>query len=392
MRRFLFASTLIVAAATAGCNLSDGGNQRLLVVEPVLDSMFVGETRPARNVYLIDANGNRSDPGTVTWEINPDTVATIDAVTGTITGVDKGEALVFAHAAGVTSLALIIVSRPLDMTLLMDTVYLMPGDTFTIPLAIQKRDPLTPDTVWFDPSPDPARYTIDTASGLVTAVQGGNPVRYTAHVATATDTVTDTTGAVRVTTPTATGDGRFFATVLGTAIRHKGGAAYAMNYAKRNGHHAFRLTDSLFARFSSSLPDSTLYERLMITLPDSVIRTLTTRIEPISPQEADAVSAGTLDAICDPPRTWGLWLSIPQGFSPLPPRIRAFSQPRTTGTDSTGYISITKYQAVSDGVVIGGRFLFTAQREDLYFDPLGIVTIRGTFVAPLVEDNTTCLQ
>src|SRR6266496_5503373 len=154
MRRHVFALTVAAAAVAAGCYDVSNPHQELLVVAPILDSMFVGETRPARSVFLIDAGGNQRDPGPVTWTIRPDTVATINAVTGEIAGLGKGAALVIAHAAGDSSPALVIVSPTLDMTLLMDTVYLMPNDTFTIPVAIQKKDPLAQDTVWFDESPD----------------------------------------------------------------------------------------------------------------------------------------------------------------------------------------------------------------------------------------------
>ncbi len=379
MRPHLFALT--VAAAIGACDLSPSNPiPPFLTVTPILDSMFVGDSRPPRTVTLYDANLVAHDPGPVTWSINPDTVAAIDSTTGAIHGLHKGPAVITAHAAGLTAPALVVVSRRLDMTLLMDTVFLLPGDTFTIPLAIQKKDMLAADTVWFEPSPSPAIDTINTATGLVAALSGGGPVKYIAHVATSTDTVSDT-GAVQVTIPSATGGGLFYMTVVGTAIRHEGGWAYAMNYMKTNGKHAFRLTDSLISA------DSTFYERLMITLPDSVITTRAVAIDSINPQEA-SVSIGTLNAICNPPRAWGLWSSV------LPiPGIRAYSNlvyPPSGTTDSTGYLSITRYQAVSGGLVIGGRVVFTARRTDLYYDSLGIETIHGTFVAPLVQNDNLC--
>jgi hypothetical protein len=56
-----------------------------------------------------------------------------------------------------------------------------------------------------------------------------------------------------------------------------------------------------------------------------------------------------------------------------------------------GSLSITQYTtAVGGGWIISGRYLFRAQRRDLYGDPLGSETIRGTFVAPLRERQTTC--
>ncbi len=375
MRPHLFALT-VAAAAIGACDLSPLNPLRpVLRLYPILDSVFVGDLLPPRVDTLWDANGNLANPGPITWTINPTSVATINATTGEIHGVSKGAAIITAHdAAGDSGRALVVVSRPLDLTLLMDTVFLMPGDTFTIPLAIQKKDALAADTVWFDPSPSPAIDTINAATGLVAALSGGGPVKYIAHVATSTDTVSDT-GAVWVTTPTATGGGRSYTTVVGTAIRHEGGAAYAMNYATTSGRHAFRLTDSLY---------TTLYERVMITLPDSVIATTTVAIDSMNPQEA-SVKIGTLDAICNPPRAWGLWSSL------VPtPQIHAFSH--VVGTNvHAGTLTVTRYVPfVGGGVAIGGRFLFTAQRDDLYSDSLGVETIRGTFVAPLVQNDNLC--
>jgi len=62
-----------------------------------------------------------------------------------------------------------------------------------------------------------------------------------------------------------------------------------------------------------------------------------------------------------------------------------------TPTDSVaGSLSITQYVlAVGGGAIISGRYQFAAQRLDLYGNPLGSETIRGTFVAPLRERHTT---
>src|SRR5438876_4218063 len=209
MRLHLFALT-VAAAAIGACDLSPSNPLRpVLRLYPILDSVFVGDLLPPRVDTLWDANGNLANPGPITWTINPTSVATINATTGEIHGVSKGAAIITAHdAAGDSGRALVIVSRPLDLTLLMDTVFLMPGDTFTIPLAIQKKDALASDTVWFDPSPSPAVYAIDTATGLVTAQPTtAAPIRYVAHVSNGTTPVADT-GAVWVTVPSATGGGQ----------------------------------------------------------------------------------------------------------------------------------------------------------------------------------------
>ena len=379
MKRHVSALLLAAATAFACVNVSDSGPSQLLVVAPVLDSMFVGDTLPARSVYLVDAAGHQSDPGTVTWSISPPSVATIDPTTGKIVGVAKGTTLVLAHAVGVISAAVVAVSRPLDMTLQMDTIVLMPDDTITVPLAIKQKTPnLT--TLRFDPSPATNVYTID-ASGIVTAAGTGGPVRYVARLTDGTDSVADT-GAVVVVTLTDTAEtGRSFMTVFGTAIRHQRGVPLARNYRRLNFNQAFQLADTVYQTPTSGA----IYERVLITLPDSVLGPGTFEIDSISPQQA-TTQISQLSPYCQPKFPWALWYSI------LPtPSILAYSH----GTPSdaiAGKLTITRFvpAVVSGGTIISGRYEFRVRRTDLYDDPLGSETIRGTFVAPLWTDGTTC--
>jgi hypothetical protein len=373
MKRYVFALSLAAATALACVNLSDSSLQ-LLVVAPILDSVFVGDTLAPRDAFLQDENGVHHDPGPVMWSISPTSVATIDAA-GRVAGKSKGTAIVFALASGALSAAVVIVSRPLEMTLLMDTIYVMPTDTITVPLAIAQKTPGV-TTIQFDPSPMSSVYTID-AAGLVTAQAAGGPVLYRAHLSDGTNTVSDS-GAIVVMSLTDTlGSGKFFMTAFGTAIRHQSGGALALNYARLNGKLAFRLVDTLTS--------STVDERVLITVPDSVQGPRLFEIDSISPQEATS-TISTLHPTCNPKRPWALWASL------LPsPGIVAYSHGRTPTDSVAGSLSITQYaQAAGGGGIISGRYLFKAQRVDLYGDPLGSETIRGTFVAPLRERHTTC--
>src|SRR5712692_9258904 len=90
MKRYLFALTFAAAVAAACFNLSSP-LPPTLVLAPVLDSTFVGDTLPARGVLLYDANNQLQPPGHVTWTITPASVATIDTVTGKISGVSRSE-------------------------------------------------------------------------------------------------------------------------------------------------------------------------------------------------------------------------------------------------------------------------------------------------------------
>jgi hypothetical protein len=377
MKRYVFALSLAAATALGCVSLSDSGGQLLFVVAPVLDSVFVGDTLPARSVYLDDGAGHHTDPGPFVWRISPTSVATIDA-NGRIVGVSKGSALVVAvRPDSIRSGAVVIVSRPLEMTLLMDTIYVMPGDTITVPLVRRQKTPAA-TTLRFDTSATPSVYTIDTLSGLVTAHADG-VVRYVARLTDGPNSLSDTGAVVVMSLTDTTGNGRFFMTAFGTAIRHQSGGALALNYARLNGKLAFRLVDSLTT--------TALDERVLITLPDSVLAAGTFEIDSISPHEA-TTRIGAIDPFCNPKRHWAFWASTPS--NPNVAGIVAYSH--GTPTDSVaGSLSITRYAPVlGGGAIISGRYLFRAQRLDLYGDPLGSETIRGTFVAPLRERHITC--
>ena len=374
------------AALLGGCfDLSNPstGSARL---SPILDSMFVGDTLSARTLTYLDPDGIPQNPGVIKWHITVDSVggvprpvATIDSVTGEIVGKRRGTAVVYAEAQNLLAPALIVVSSRLDLTLLLDTVFVMPNDTITLPLAIVQRPGSPPYTYWFSPTPDSARYTIDTATGFVRAFATGAALAYVAHAATSQDTVADT-GAVVVMTLSGPSGGRFFASVVGITIRHQGGGATAQNYRNTTtGRLAFRLVDSVGSRTAP------VFERLMITLRDSVLDIGRFEIDTLNPQEASA-SLGPLDAVCNPPRSWAVWsTSIGSG-------IIAFSH-NLIGFREAGEIAVTQYQPITGGgAAISGRYTFTAQRTDLYSDDLGQLTIHGSFVAPLATYATSCEQ
>ena len=301
MRRYWLVLTIVAAAA---CFDVSSPLPPILILSPILDSMFVGDSLVPRAAAYYNSDGQRANPGPLTWSIGPVSVATINATTGLIHGVGKGVATLTASGGQATGVALVAVSRPLDMTLLTDTVVLMQQDTFTIPLAVQKKNALAADTVWFDASSSP-RVTINTSTGLVTAVTSGGAVPYVVHVTTGgADTVSDTGAVVVLALADTNSPGYFFQTVFGTAIRHRGGRAVGVSYPRLNGKLAFQLVDSALSS------DSTLLDQTVVTLTDSVIGPNTTfDIDSISPQEAAASRIGTLDPFCNPRRPWAFWRS-----------------------------------------------------------------------------------
>jgi hypothetical protein len=381
MKRYWLALTVVAAAA---CFDVSSPLPPILILSPILDSMFVGDSLLPRDVVYYNSDGQRANPGPLTWTIGPSSVATINATTGVVHGVGKGVATISVSGGQATGLALVAVSRTLDMTLLMDTVVLMQQDTLTIPYAVQKKNALAHDTVWFDPSSS-SRMTI-TSTGLVTAVTSGGALPYVVHVTTGgADTVSDTGAVVILALTDTTAAGHFFQTVFGTAIRHEGGKAVAVNYTRLNGRLAFQLVDSALST------DSTLLDRLFVTLRDSIIRGDTTfEIDSIGSQEALGSQPGTLNPVCNPRRPWALWRSDHY----VTPLFTIFALSHGTPSDSVaGSMSITQFApATGGGAIISGRYQFKAQRTEpfLYGDPLGAEVIRGTFVAPLRTRLDVC--
>jgi hypothetical protein len=341
-------------ALSLACGENGPAASPRVVVAPLLDSLFVGETRSARTVTYIDARGDTQPAGPVRWFSSDSNIARVDSLSGEIVGRGSGAAVLSARANGITGTALLVVARTLELTLLLDTLYLMPGDTITVPVLVQDTGG-SPPAVWFSTSVNGV-FTIDSATGRVTATGAGGPLAFTAHA----DTVS-ATGAVEVVQLTDTVGGKGFFTVLGTVIRRDRSGARAVHYRRQGDTVTFRVSLPV-------LSGSIAVENMLITLRDSVNAPGTFAVDSISPNEAFAA-----DPICRPPRPWALW-SIQTN-----PPIRALS--RRFGT-----LAITQVATVSHGRAISGRFVVTAQRSDVYDDPLGALPIRGTFVAPLIAD------
>lgn len=343
-------------AIALACGENGPATSPRVLVDPLLDSLFVGEARSARTVTYLDAQGDTQPTGPVRWASLNSSVFTVDGVTGAIVATGPGVAELRARANGITGSALLVVSRVLDLTLLLDTIYLMQGDTFTVPVAVRDTDGVPPP-VRFE-APTQGVFTIDSITGRVTASAPGGPFAFTARA----DSVS-ASGAVEVVQLSDTVGGRGFFTVLGTVIRRDRSGARGLHYRRRGDTVTFRV----------SLPVTSqgiAVENMLITLRDSVSAPGVFAVDSLSLNEAFGSSA---DPVCRPPRSWALW-SIQTN-----PPLRAVS--RRGGT-----LVITQVVTVSHGRAIAGRFVVTGQRSDFYDDPLAELSIRGTFVAPLIDD------
>lgn len=353
-----------LAAALVAAACGDGGPQGVptLRVSPVLDSLFPGDTlAPPFTVTYTDADGRAQPPGPVRWTSSAPAVAGVDSVTGTVVAAAAGEATITATASRVSGRALIVVTRPLEVTLLLDTIYLMPGDTFTVPVALVVRSGPPPPLRFSAPSQ--AVFAIDSLTGRITAMAAGGPLGFVVRADTAADS-----GAVDVRVLGDTLGGGAYYAFSGTLTRRQDAPVRAVNYRRRG--------DTLTFRLNAGVPTvSAAVENVVITLRQAVTAPGTYAIDSISPAEA---FGGSADFVCAPARPWALWSS------------RAFSPTLSALSRRGGTLTVSTVDTVPNGLAISGHFTFTAQRSDLYDDPLGALPVRGTFVSPLVTDLTSC--
>jgi hypothetical protein len=359
--RQLFLMTLMVALA-CGEGTSPGAPSAR--VFPLVDSLFVGDTVPpgGLNAAYIDANGVSVPATTVRWRSLSPSIATIDSVSGRVVALARGSAVIEGTTRGVTGRALIVVSRALDLTLLLDTIYMMPGDTFTVPVDVRRKGG-SPPAVRFAPSPNLSVYRIDTVTGTVTAVAQGLATRLVARA----DTVADT-GAVEVVVLTDTIGGKGFFTLYGSFGRQARTLARAQNYERLGGTQVFRLNAFITA-------GGVIVENVVVTLLSPLSAAGVFPIDSISPGEAFFSAS---DPVCRPVRPWGLWSTRTSNLE-----LEAVSRPG-------GTISIARIVTVANGAAISGSFRFDARRTDFYDDSLATVAVRGTFVAPLIANQRIC--
>src|SRR5213596_190049 len=291
-------SSLVLLGAAALASCVDLGVQHgvpSLSIQPVLDSVFVGDRTLAHRVTYFDENGHIQPAGTVVWTSTDTTIATIDPQTSAVTGVKRGSVVITASAHGTPGGAFIVVSDTLDITLQLDTVYLLAGDTLSVPVTVLKRTPVPAAAVWFT-APSNAQFSIDSASGQITATAtAGGPSRYIVHA----DSLADT-GAVYVMSLSDTTGGKMFFSIGGTVITHVGGPAVAVNYRAISGKLAFQL----LGRYA---PSGDTLQFVQITLPDSVIRGDTTfAIDSLNPGE-DQINAHGFDRERGVPADHRVW-------------------------------------------------------------------------------------
>lgn len=365
MKRILVWTALSVVLLACGLDVGPLGAPKI-VLTPVLDSMFLGDQLVKRQVTFIDAHGAVQDPGPVVWSTRDTGTIAIDPATGKITSKAPGNAVILADAQGAEGFAVIVVSPLLKVTMLVDTIFAMPGDTFTVPVDVHHEAPGTP-TVWFSATAN-AAFTIDSASGLMTATAVGGPFQIVAHAALGPDTVTDG-GTVEVSQLADTSGGGAYYTIFGTVQRARRVAVRGSIYPRPGGTPTLRLT-------FKSMQGPTVEEELDILL---VTPPADARVIPVdSISIAASPGAGPVDPFCHPPGNWSAWFTLINAA-----RLVGLSR-------SGGSITVSQVVTVPHGLVMSGHFYLPEQRTDRYDDPTGVLPIHGSFIAPVITDPTPC--
>src|SRR5437879_9349550 len=163
-------------AALAAC-VEATSLPRFVALDPILDSVFVGDLRPLPNVTYSDGDKLETPPASaVTWQSSDPAILDVNNPAGQVTGVTRGNALVIATVQNVPGSAIVAVSDPVDITLLLDTLYLLPNDTMTIPPVVPHQAPTDPVVTYSAPSNTSS--SVD-ANGTVTAPgEQGGPCAY----------------------------------------------------------------------------------------------------------------------------------------------------------------------------------------------------------------------
>src|SRR3989475_6790328 len=166
-----------LCAALAAC-VESTSLPRFVALDPILDSVFVGDQAQLPNVTYFDGDKLQTPPASeVTWQSSDAAILAVNNPPGKIQGLKRGTALVIATVQNTQGSAIVAVSDLVDITLLVDTLYLLPNDTMTIPTIILHRD--APPTVSYAAQINNS-FTVDQSTGKVTATAvPGGPFSYT---------------------------------------------------------------------------------------------------------------------------------------------------------------------------------------------------------------------
>lgn len=345
---------LLTAAALllAACN-GDSTVAHIAVrvqITPSTDTLAIGDVATPFTAVAFNANDEPIADATIVWRSDQPFLVAVDSTTGTLTALAPGVAAVTAHAGAVADTAQVFVSSP--FRLLLDTILLAPGDTFTVPVA-------APSGVAPVFSGGASGIATVSASGLVTALGAG-----VAPVTARADSYTVRGGVQVVVLPDTTG-GFVYVAMRGAVERHLRLGGRSFNHPTTNAGTVLNL---------NALSTAGTEQLAAVLLGGGVSAPGTTTLGTLP---ATVLADPTADPVCLPPASW-LFYADRRHTSPL------FSLSTVPADSSTsGSVTITSYGTLQNDHVISGRFTATLQRADLP-DSTGQVEAIGTFVLPLL--------
>jgi len=329
-------------------------------VLPLVDTLFTGDSLASLGATYYTAAG-QAEAGAVSWSSSAPGVATVDPSLGTIHAVAPGSSVISATIKNVSGQGLVIVTPALSVTLLLPNIVMLAQDTFGVPVSVRRQGG-SPPAPWFN-APSNSVFQIDSATGRIVTVAAGPALPFQVHA----DSLL-ANGSVHALAPVDTSTGAGAYTVNGSVTAARTTTARGQNYTRAGDTLTFLLTLRVVVG-STTTEQVNLTSRIPVNgAPDSL------PLDSVSVTEAQGTTF-----LCRPPRSAAVWSSTASSGAPL----LAVSRPG-------GWIKIREEQSVTGGHVLSGSFYFVGQRADYYGDPSGQLAIRGNFVAPLIQNTTTC--
>jgi hypothetical protein len=313
---------------------------------PATDTVYVGEIATRLTARAFNARDEVIPDADIAWTSDAPSVAAVDGLTGAVTGRLTGVAAVMARAGSVADTATVFVLDPIRLTLPYDTILLAPNDTFTLQLELAVAPGRPAPALRFGGGA-PGIVTIDSLTGLITAVTAGTAV----IVARADTVVAGGFVAVLELSDTLTG---FLHLGLSGALNT------STTMASRSFNHP---TEDARTLFQLRAVEGGIHE-LDVLLIDSLTGPGTRMVETVTPADLGP------DPVCLPPASFVFY-------------ERTVVSTVTALSLGGGTVTVTSDRPVEGGRIISGRLDVTLQRTDVAGID-GRFRARGTFVVPLV--------
>jgi hypothetical protein len=344
-KRIALAAAL--AAAACGDNPAIAIIPVRLEITPASDTVYVGEIVTPLRARAFNASDEEIPDAVITWTSSMPAVAPVDSLTGTVTGTLSGSTLITARAGSVADTAVITVFDLIQLRLPYDTLFLAPGDTFTVPFELALAPGIPQPTIRFGGGA-PGIASIDSLTGFVTAGANGA----TAYVVRADSmTVGGLIGVVELSD-----------TLNGGLHLHLSGAAeLTATLSSRAFNHP---TEDNGTLFQLRAVDGAVHE-LDFLLIDSLEGPGSRVLATVPPNGLGS------DPVCHPPASFAFYR-------------RTLLSTMTALSLAFSTVTVTTDVPIGGGRAISGRFDVTLQRTDDQ-SPEGRIRARGTFVVPLIS-------